>query len=58
MDLKEISADSTELAWKSEVQLGGLLGEISPSLIQNSTDKMTRQFFDCIKAQLELHPSV
>lgn len=57
MDLKEISAHTTELLWKTEVQLGGLLGEISPSLIQNSTDKMTHQFFECIKSQLEPHPS-
>jgi uncharacterized protein len=58
MDLKEIGAGTTELAWRTEVQLGGLLGEISPSIIQNSTDKMTRQFFACIKAQLEPNPSI
>ncbi len=57
IDLNEIGTDTTELVWKTEVQLGGLLGEISPSLIQNSTDKMTHQFFECIKAQLEPHPS-
>jgi len=57
IDLKEIETDNTELVWKTEVQLGGLLGEISPSLIQNSTDRMTNQFFECIKAQLEPHPS-
>ncbi|OFX15621.1 hypothetical protein A3K71_02050 [archaeon RBG_16_50_20] len=53
MDLKEIDANSTELAWKSDAQLGGLLGEISPSLIQTSTNKFTQQFFECVKTKLE-----
>jgi carbon monoxide dehydrogenase subunit G len=55
MDLKEIAAAATELAWKSDVDFGGLLGEVSPNLIQGSTDKFTRQFFECIKSKLETH---
>ena len=53
MDLKEIDANLTELAWKTDAQLGGLLGEISPSLIQSSTNKFTQQFFECLKTKLE-----
>ncbi|MGD0690345.1 MAG: carbon monoxide dehydrogenase subunit G [Candidatus Bathyarchaeia archaeon] len=53
MDLNEIDAGTTELAWKTDAELGGLLGEISPSLIQNSTNKFTMQFFDCVKSKLE-----
>jgi carbon monoxide dehydrogenase subunit G len=53
MDLQEISPTSTELAWKADAELGGLLGEISPSLIQNSTNKMTEQFFECVKTKLQ-----
>ena len=53
MDLNDVDAGTTELAWKSDAELGGLLGEISPSLIQNSTNKFTQQFFDCVKAKLE-----
>lgn len=53
IDLKEIDANSTELAWKTDAQLGGLLGEVSPSLIQTSTNKFTQQFFECVKTKLE-----
>lgn len=53
MDLNEVDAWTTELAWKTDAELGGLLGEISPSLIQSSTSKFTQQFFDCVKAKLE-----
>lgn len=53
IDLRETQPATTELSWKSDVQLGGLLGEISPSLIQGSTDKFTREFFDCIIGKLE-----
>jgi carbon monoxide dehydrogenase subunit G len=53
IDLKELDANSTELAWKTDAQLGGLLSEISPSLIQTSTYKFTQQFFECVKTKLE-----
>jgi carbon monoxide dehydrogenase subunit G len=53
MDLNELDAGTTELAWKTDAELGGLLGEISPNLIQSSTGKFTQQFFDCVKSKLE-----
>ncbi len=56
MDLNEVDDTTTELAWKTDAELGGLLGEISPSLIQNSTNKFTQQFFDCVKSKLESAP--
>ena len=53
MDLIAVDAETTELAWQTDAELGGLLGEISPSLIQSSTSKFTQQFFDCVKSKLE-----
>jgi len=53
IELDERGVDLTELKWKTDAQMGGLLGEISPSLIQTSTNKLTQQFFDCVKAKLE-----
>ena len=55
IDLKETGPTSTELSWKSDVELGGLLGEVSLSLIQRSADNFTREFFSCIKGKLEAH---
>lgn len=56
MDLSEAQPTTTQLSWKAEAQLGGLLSEVSSSLIQGSTDKFTREFFECIKAKLENSP--
>jgi carbon monoxide dehydrogenase subunit G len=55
MDLKETAKAMTELNWKCDAQLGGLLGEVSPSLIRASADKFTRDFFECIRVKLESH---
>ncbi len=53
MDLNEVDDKTTELVWKTDAELGGLLSEISPSLIQNSTSKFSQEFFDCVKSKLE-----
>ena len=53
IDLNEVDTGTTELTWKTDAELGGLLGEISPSLIQNTTNRFTIQFFDCVKSKLE-----
>ncbi len=53
MDLNEVDSGTTELAWRTDAELGGLLGEISPSLIQSSTNRFTQQFFECVKSKLE-----
>lgn len=53
IDLNELDSGTTELTWKTDAELGGLLGEIPPSLIQNSTNKFIKQFFDCVKSKFE-----
>ncbi len=53
IDLTEVESGVTELAWRTDAELGGLLGEISPSLIQSSTNKFSQQFFECVKSKLE-----
>lgn len=53
MDLREVDDNTTELAWMTDAELGGLLNEISPTLIQSSTSKFSQQFFECVKSKLE-----
>jgi carbon monoxide dehydrogenase subunit G len=53
MDLKAIDDQTTQLSWKTDAELGGLLSEISASLLQSSTNKFTQQFFQCVKEKLE-----
>ena len=54
IQLVESGNGTTQLNWNSDADLGGLLAELSPSLIKNSTDKFTREFFDSVKRQVSL----
>jgi hypothetical protein len=53
MQLVELSTNATQLNWQADADFGGLLKELSPSLIQSSTDKFTKEFFDCLKRKVE-----
>jgi len=53
MHLVDLSNNATQLNWQADADLGGLLTELSPSLIQNSADKFTKDFFDCLKRKVE-----
>lgn len=53
MLLEQVDPSSTEVTWKTDVELGGLLAEVSPSLIQNSAVKMTQQLFECLRRKIE-----
>jgi len=53
MDIKEIQPCVTELYWKTDAELGGLLGELSPSLLQTSTNKLLQEFFSTVQSKLE-----
>jgi carbon monoxide dehydrogenase subunit G len=51
--LSEKSPETTELSWVANAEFGGLLGEMSESLVQKSTTKFTQQFFENVKSKLE-----
>jgi hypothetical protein len=53
IDLKELGPSSTELGWKTDATLGGLVGELSPSLLQSTTTSFSEEFFACVKRKLE-----
>jgi carbon monoxide dehydrogenase subunit G len=53
VDMNEEGPDLTELSWTADAELGGLLSEVSQSLLQSNTTKFTKQFFDCVKARVE-----
>jgi len=53
VQLADLGNNATQLNWQADADLGGLLTELSPSLIQNSTDKFTKEFFDCLKRKVE-----
>jgi len=54
MDLSETQPGSTEISWRTDAEVRGPFGELSPSLLQNSRGGFTEQFLSCIKRQLEI----
>ncbi|HUK49905.1 MAG TPA: SRPBCC domain-containing protein [Terriglobales bacterium] len=53
IDLKTREVSTTELKWKTDAEVGGILAELPPTLIQAGTDNYTRRFFECVKSKLD-----
>jgi len=55
MDLSESQPGSTEVSWETDAELRSPFGELSSSVIHNSTrNGFGEQFLSCIKKQLEI----
>jgi len=54
MDLSDPQPESTEMSWKTDTEMRGPFGELSPSLLRNNTGGFSEQFMSCIKRQLEI----
>lgn len=53
MHLSEKGANETELAWEAEINVLGTIAALASRMMGSVTQKMTAQFFDCVKASLE-----
>jgi hypothetical protein len=53
MNLSEKGASETELAWEAEINVLGTIAALASRMMGSVTQKMTTQFFDCVKAKLE-----
>jgi carbon monoxide dehydrogenase subunit G len=52
MELKELSANETELSLETDVNIMGKIGEFGQPLIRKKADQMLKQFVENIKKQL------
>ena len=52
MNLKEISANLTELVVETDVNILGKIGEFGQPIIRKKADSMLKEFVDNIKKQL------
>ena len=53
MKLTSIDADSTRMDWSANVIVSGTVASVGARLIQGTAEKLTGQFFDCLKETLQ-----
>jgi uncharacterized protein len=53
MDLKAVDASQTMMDWKATVVVSGTIASVGARLIQGTAEKLTGQFFDCLKTKLQ-----
>ncbi len=53
MDLKALDADQTTMDWKATVVVSGTIASVGARLMQGTAEKLTGQFFDCLKTKLQ-----
>src|SRR5579863_9109443 len=53
MDLKAVDADQTTMDWEATVVVSGTIASVGARLMQGTAEKLTGQFFNCLKAKLQ-----
>jgi len=53
MDLKAVDDAQTTMDWKATVVVSGTIASVGARLMQGTAEKLTGQFFDCLKTKLQ-----
>src|SRR5579863_5986724 len=53
MHLTSLDANETRMDWKATVVVSGTLASVGARLMQGTAEKLTGQFFDCLKSTLQ-----
>lgn len=53
MDLKALDDSQTTMDWKATVVVSGTIASVGARLMQGTAEKLTGQFFDCLKTKLQ-----
>ena len=57
MKLSSISENSTTMDWNANVTVSGTLASVGGRLMNSTAEKLTEQFFTCLKSNLTASPS-
>ena len=52
MHLAALEEDQTRMDWKATVTVSGTIASVGARLMQSTADKLTHQFFACLKSRL------
>ena len=58
MHLSTIDNDNTRMDWKANVVVSGTLASVGARLLQGTAERLTGQFFDCLKTRLQTPDTV
>jgi uncharacterized protein len=53
MNLIVVDAEHTEMDWSAEVAVSGTIASIGARLLNGTAEKLTNQFFACLKSKLQ-----
>jgi uncharacterized protein len=53
MHLEAVSAALTRMDWEADVVVGGTLASVGARLMSSTAEKLTGQFFACLKSKLQ-----
>jgi carbon monoxide dehydrogenase subunit G len=53
MNLSAIDAEHTRMDWTAQVTVSGTIASVGARLLRSTAEKLTKQFFDCLKAKLQ-----
>ncbi len=53
MRLTSVDAEQTSMDWKASVVVSGTIASVGARLMQGTAERLTGQFFDCLKAKLQ-----
>jgi uncharacterized protein len=53
MNLSAIDAEHTRMDWTAQVTVSGTIASVGARLLRSTVEKLTRQFFDCLKSKLQ-----
>jgi uncharacterized protein len=53
MHLTSVDAEQTQMDWRATVIVSGTIASVGARLMQGTAEKLTGQFFDCLKSRLQ-----
>ena len=53
MLLSSVEDDQTRMDWKANVVVSGTIASVGARLLQGTAEKLTDQFFNCLKTKLQ-----
>lgn len=53
MHLSALEGDQTQMDWKAGVVVSGTIASVGARLLQGVAERLTGQFFDCLRSKLE-----
>jgi uncharacterized protein len=58
MTLNAVSLAETRMDWSAQVIVSGTIASVGARLMNNTVERLTGQFFECLKSKLQIPVSV